>query len=80
MNDPKLITFIVAAVGVGLYMAWDAGLFKFIRLPWGGSKEVTAEQAIEAAKVLARYYAAKGNAPVAVTIKAYAAQIFEGTL
>lgn len=63
MNDPKLITFLAAAVLVGLYMAWDAGVVKWVvnsfRPPWWDDKpttDITAASAFAAAELLVRYY------------------------
>lgn len=82
--DPKLIIFAAVATLVGLYLlaekAYDAGWFAKFRLPWGGAKEPTAQEAIDGLKVAAKYFTAKGLTMKADTCKSYATEVFGGTL
>lgn len=56
-----------------------AGVWKWL-MGSGQEKEVTAQEAIEAAKLLARYMDAHEMPVYAKDVKGYATKIFEGTL
>lgn len=79
MPDFKTLTFIATAIVVlGWYGPW---LWSLVRSKWpGGDGKVTPEQAIEAAKLLAKYYGQKGQTVNAGEMKTRAAEIFGGTL
>lgn len=81
--DTKLILFIIAGAFTGLYMAYDAGLFKAIRLPsWGSVTKSKADSsaAIEHARQLAEHLHKLGMTTEANQVAEAAAKIVRASM